>query len=207
MGIDYSIVGKRFGRLVVKELDHVSENNRGTWWRCECDCGNEKVVYRGSLTSGDIVSCGCYRAEHITEYGRTHGLTKHPLYSVWSGMIQRCTNANAANNYRYGGRGITVYSPWKEDFKSFYDWAINAGYKEGLTLDRIDNDKGYCPENCRWANRIEQQNNTRRNHVFIYNGNTHTLAEWARILQVNPETLRCRLNRGDLRDFENYKEK
>lgn len=143
--IDYSIVGKRFGRLTVIELDHINERGRGTWWKCKCDCGNETVVYRGSLTSGDVISCGCYRNEHIHEYGRTHGLSNNPLYVIWSGMIQRCTNPNASNNYRYVGRGITVYGPWKEDFKSFYDWAVNTGYQKGLTLDRMNNDKGYSP--------------------------------------------------------------
>lgn len=116
-------------------------------------------------------------------------------------MIQRCTNPNASNNYRYVGRGITVYGPWKEDFKSFYDWAVNTGYQKGLTLDRMNNDKGYSPENCRWANRIEQQNNTRRNHFVVYNGEKHTLAEWSRILNINAEILRRRVNRGDMSDF------
>ena len=108
---DYSIIGKRFGRLTVTGLDHI--HNHSTWWRCMCDCGNETVVYRGGLTSGDITSCGCYRKEHIREYGFRHGLTSDPLYIVWGGMIQRCTNENAANYERYGGRGIYVCEEWR----------------------------------------------------------------------------------------------
>lgn len=202
--IDYSIIGKRFGRLTVIDLDHVGEKNHSTWWRCLCDCGNETVVYRGSLTSGDIVSCGCYRYEHRSEYGRTHGLSKHPLYIVWSGMIRRCTNPNAANYGRYGSRGIDVCEEWRENFEFFYNWAMMSGYKKGLTLDRIDNDLGYFPDNCRWVDRKTQQNNTRQNHFVTYGGETHSVAEWSRILGINHETLRYRVNNGNMRDFEEY---
>lgn len=202
--IDYSIIGKRFGRLTVKELDHIGKN-RGTWWKCACDCGNETVVYRGSLTSGDIISCGCYRKEHIHEYGKTHGLTSSPLYSVWSGMIQRCANPNADNFERYGGRGITVCDDWRNHYESFHNWATESGYKKGLSLDRRDNEKGYFPENCQWADRYSQQNNTRRNHYVTWNGITHSIAEWSRILGVNHETLRYRINHGNMVDFERSK--
>ena len=202
--IDYSIIGKRFGRLVVVELDHVNKYN-STWWRCLCDCGNETVVYRGGLTSGDVTSCGCYRREHIHEYGRTHGLTRDPLYGVWSGMIQRCTNKNAQNYGRYGGRGIDVCDEWRTDFQQFYDWAVLSGYSEGLTIDRIDNELGYYPENCRWVTRQTQQNNTRNNHYVTFEGETHTIAEWSRLLGVNHETLRYRVNHNNMHDFERYK--
>ena len=201
--IDYSIIGKRFGRLVVVDLDHIGSSN-GTWWLCKCDCGNEKIVYRGGLTSGDITSCGCYRREHQHEYGRKHGLTNDPLYVVWSGMIQRCTNKRADNYERYGGRGICVCDEWRYDFQSFYDWAIDAGYEKGLTLDRIDNLYGYYPDNCRWVGHREQQSNTRRNRLFTYNGETHCVAEWSRILGVNHETLRYRIIHNNLKDFERY---
>lgn len=106
--IDYSIVGKRFGKLVVLDLDHVSKKHHGTWWRCRCDCGKEVVVYRGGLTSGDNISCGCYHKEHTHDFAKTHGMTGTPLYSTWSGMVQRCTNPHAQNFDRYGGRGITI---------------------------------------------------------------------------------------------------
>ena len=201
--IDYSIIGKRFGRLVVIDLDHVTPNHN-TYWRCQCDCGNEAVVYRGGLTSGDTISCGCYHHEHQHEYGRKHGLTNHPLYIVWSGMVQRCTNPNSQNYYRYGDRGIWVCDEWRYDFESFYNWAIDNGYSPGLTLDREDNDDGYHPENCRWVSRRTQQNNTRRNHLVTYNGETHSIAEWSRILSVNHESLRYRVLHGNMRDFERY---
>ena len=130
-------------------------------------------------------------------------MTKTRLYCVWSGMVQRCTNPSADNYARYGGRGIKVCEEWSNDFCAFRDWAITNGYAEGLTIDRIDNEGNYDPSNCRWVNRTTQQNNTRRNHFFEYNGITHTVAEWSRILGVNRETLRHRIIRGNLKDFEN----
>lgn len=201
--IDYSIVGKRFGRLTVIGLDHVGKH-RGTWWKCRCDCGAETVAYRGCLTSGDTTSCGCYRREHLSEYGKTHGLTRHPLYSVWSGMVQRCTNPKAQNYRRYGGRGIDVCEAWKCSFESFYNWAIENGYSTGLSIDRINNSLLYAPDNCRWVTRTAQQNNTRRNHSVTYNNETHTLAEWSRMLGVNHETLRYRVLHNNMNDFKNY---
>lgn len=199
--IDYSIIGKQFGRLTVISLAYIKDHS--TWWNCKCDCGKEVIVYRGSLTSGDTISCGCYHKERNHEFGLKHGLTKHPLYHKWSGMIQRCTNPNSDNYSRYGGRGITVCDEWLNDFKSFYDWSIQNGYKDGLTIDRIDNEKGYAPDNCRWITKKEQYSNLRRNHNITYNGVTHTLSEWARVLNINRETLRYRVNHGNYKDFEN----
>ena len=201
--IDYSIIGKRFGRLVVLDLDHVSEKNHNSWWKCQCDCGREVVVYRGSLTSGDSISCGCYHREHVRDFSKTHGMSSTPLYSTWSGMVQRCTNPNAKNYERYGGRGVTVCSEW-DDFKNFHDWAVTHGYEQGLTIDRKDNDLGYSPDNCRWVDRITQQNNTRRNKLVTFNGETRSIAEWSRILGINHETLQYRVNRGNMNDFEQY---
>ena len=201
MGADFSIIGKRFGRLLVMELDHVGKRGE-TWWKCKCDCGNDKIICRGGLTSGDNISCGCYHKEHNHEFNKKHGLTSHPLYTIWSGMVQRCHNKNASNYYRYGGKGISVCSEWKNDFKKFYDWAIGNGYAEGLSIDRKDNSKGYCPENCRWSNIQEQANNRTNNRYVTFNGVTHTLSEWSRITKVNIETLRYRINHNNFTDFE-----
>ena len=201
--IDYSIVGKRFGHLKVIELDHVDLKTRGTWWKCRCDCGNTTIVRRGSLSSGDTISCGCYHKEHTHDFAKTHGLTYNPLYTVWRGMIQRCTNQNASNYERYGGRGIDVCDEWRHNPENFCEWALSNGYKSGLTLDRKNNNLGYYPENCRWTTRKVQQNNTRRNRMFTYNGQTHSVAEWSRILNVNAETLRYRIIHGNFTDFEN----
>lgn len=119
-------------------------------------------------------------------------------------MRARCNNPKSHAYKNYGGRGITVCNEWDENFKSFYDWAMNNGYKPNLSIDRIDNDKGYCPDNCRWATRIEQSNNRRMCRHIIYNEVDHTIAEWSRILNVPYRNLRERINRGDMRDFERY---
>lgn len=119
-------------------------------------------------------------------------------------MRARCNNPKNHAYKNYGGRGITVCNEWDEDFKSFYDWAMNNGYKPNLSIDRIDNDKGYCPDNCRWATRIEQSNNRRMCRHIIYNEVDHTIAEWSRILNVPYRNLRERINRGDMQDFERY---
>ena len=197
--INYSIIGKRFGKLVVVELDHV---NNGTYWRCKCDCGREKIIRRGQLTSGDTISCGCYWEEKHGTFGLKHGMSKSKLYAVWSGMVQRCTNPKASNYYRYGGRGITICDEWRTNSKAFFDWAIANGYSEGLTIERVDNSGSYCPENCRWVGRVTQQNNTRRNHFVTWNGVTHSIAEWSRLLGINHATLRYRVNHGNMKDFE-----
>ena len=199
--IDNSIVGKRFGRLKVIEFSHLK--NKSSYWKCICDCGNEKVVCRGALTSGDTISCGCFHKEHKAEFGFKHGKTNTKLYGVWSGMVQRCTNPKASNYKRYGGRGIKICDEWRKNFVSFYDWAVTHGYKEGLSLDRIDVNGNYEPVNCRWATLEQQQNNMRNNHFIEYKGVTHTIAEWSRILKVNHETLRYRVIHNDFSDFEN----
>lgn len=201
--IDYSIIGKRFGHLTVLSLDHITERHN-TYWLCQCDCGNKTVVYRGGLTSGDTISCGCYHKEHNHEYGYKHGLTGTPLYTTWCGMNNRCRNENAANYERYGGRGISVCDEWKNDFITFHDWALSHGYEEGLSLDRINNDGNYEPSNCRWATREEQQNNRRNSHYFTYNNETHTIAEWGRILNIKDNLLNYRINKNNYMDFERY---
>lgn len=199
--IDYSIIGKRFGRLVVIRLDYI-DSAHYTHWICKCDCGNSVSIRRNQLTSGDNVSCGCYHREHNHEFGLKHGLTSNPLYKVWGGIKARCLNPKASNYERYGGRGITICDKWKDDFKAFYDWAISNGYKKGLSIDRIDNNGGYEPANCRWVDARTQQNNIRTNNIFTYKGITHTVTEWSRILRVNRETLRYRIKMRNLKDFE-----
>lgn len=124
-----------------------------------------------------------------------HGLSKSSLYSRWRGVKRRCFDKTIGNYYLYGGRGITMCEEWKS-FKNFYDWAIENGYREDLTLDRIDVNGNYCPENCRWVTHKIQSNNRRDNHFITYNNETHTIADWARKLNINLMTLNTRLNRN-----------
>ena len=125
-----------------------------------------------------------------------HGLRKHRLFSVWNGMKQRCFNSNWYAYKDYGGRGISVTDEWKDDFLCFYHWAMNNGYRQGLTLDRIDNSKGYSPDNCRWVTIKEQSNNRRSNRNITYKGQTKTLTQWSEELGMSFFTLRDRLNNG-----------
>lgn len=195
--IDRSVLGKRFGRLTVIDHDH------GTYWLCECDCGNTRVVRRDQLLSGFTISCdACFR-EGARERATTHGLSKHPIYKSWDCMKRRCEYPNAVNYGQYGGRGITICDEWK-DFETFYDWSINNGYKPGLSIDRIDTNGDYKPENCRWTDRVTQANNKTNSLRVNFGGETHTVAEWSRILDVPYHRLRRHVLSDDMHDFEEY---
>lgn len=122
-----------------------------------------------------------------------HGDTGTRLYSIWNTMKQRCSNPNAINYHLYGGKGIMVCNEWIESYEEFKKWSLLNGYSEKLTLDRIDSKKGYSPNNCRWTDWGTQQNNRCNNHLITYNGETHTLSQWARIVGLHPKTLSRRI--------------
>ena len=160
MGKINNLTGKRFGRLKVIKYYGSNKNGRALWL-CQCDCGNTKVVLGNSLLSKLTFSCGCYNKEYSKELHSKHNMSSSKLYKVWGGMKTRCYNKNFIYYCNYGGRGIKVCDEWKNDFSKFYKWAINNGYKEGLTIDRINNDGNYEPNNCRWVTRAEQNRNKR----------------------------------------------
>ena len=118
------------------------------------------------------------------------------IYKVWSGIKQRCFNPNSNRYKNYGGRGISICDEWKNSFETFCKWALENGYKEGLSIDRIDHEKDYDPSNCRWTDEITQQNNRTNNTLYEYEGETHTLTEWSRIKGIKPKTFCTRWRRG-----------
>lgn len=196
----YDLTGKRFGRLTVLARAGSDSGKNATWF-CRCDCGNEVVVVGSNMRCGDTRSCGCLRREMQSRAASTHRESKTRLYKVWAGIKSRCYNPNTDNYKYYGGRGIVMCEEWRDDFESFRDWSFANGYdpnarSQECTIDRIENDKPYCPENCRWANHLEQCNNQGKNKLFEHNGEIHTMAEWARSLGIKYTTLRARIRRG-----------
>lgn len=152
------LVGQRFGRLVVISF---KESVKGSpKWNCLCDCGNEVVCYGGNLKKGHSNSCGCYRKDRTVESRSTkNGASKHPLWGVYNQMVSRCHNEDNPSYYNYGGRGIKVCDRWLESAFNFYEDMGDC--PEGMSLERVNNDQGYSPENCKWETKSMQQFNQR----------------------------------------------
>jgi DNA-binding protein Fis len=194
------LVGQRFGRLVV-----VSEDGRDSQgkvlFKCLCDCGNYITTRAYSLRNGSCRSCGCRRKEVSSENNSTHGHSNEKLYGVWRGMIKRCYDPNHQAYERYGGRGITVCQEWLDNYEAFRDFMLVNGYDEyGLayenTIDRIDNNKGYSPDNCRVATMRTQSLNKSSNHLITYKGKKMTVTEAAEKNNLTNHQVFNRLDKG-----------
>lgn len=193
------ITGMKFGRLTVlgfvgRRCDIGHGQNRDAMWRCRCECGNEIITGAYNLKSGNTTSCGCYNHEINLTRITTHGESNTRLYKCWEAIIQR-TKPNVCKSYfkHYGSKGITVCEEWKK-YENFAKWAKENGYRDDLTIDRIDPDKGYYPENCRWATWVEQNNHLSRNGYIEIDGETKTLAQWARHYGIKYGTVSGRLH-------------
>lgn len=159
-------------------------------WQCKCDCGKfkKKPVSTYCLKSGKVKSCGCLYLESNKGRNRRHGMTHSRLWHIWSSMHNR-----VKHHKLYAG--LSVCDEWRS-FESFRSWALSSGYTDDLTIDRIDNSKGYSPSNCRWATYKVQENNRRNNRIVTIHGTAHTLSEWSDIIGINPSTLANRISYG-----------
>ena len=178
--------GQKFNMLTV--IRRVPSKH--TRWECLCDCGNTTYVSDANLVRGAVKSCGCLKKKGN---GGTHHKCYTRLYRIYSEILRRCYNPHTHEYPRYGGRGITMCDEWKQSFVAFYDWANNNGYSDELTIDRIDNDGIYSPENCRWATVTEQANNRRSCIMITRDGKTQSLKQWCDELNISYKTVHMRV--------------
>lgn len=188
------ITGQTFGRLTVIKRIPSTYQNDSTKWECQCICGNKKIIVGSKLRRGHTTSCGCFRDEMRSKNATTHGMSFSTEYESWNAMMSRCYYSKSQNWKLYGGRGIKVCPRWHE-FEYFY---ADMGSKPSPfhTINRIDNNKGYSPNNCVWSTAKEQANNKRNNHILTAFNKTQTLAQWSDEYRIKPSTLRERLERG-----------
>lgn len=184
------LINSKFGRLTV--LDTYIKN-KTRYCECECDCGNAKTTTYDHLKYGYTKSCGCLLIDNAKNNFTTHGKSNHPLHAVWNTMKQRCYNRNNKSYDNYGGRGIKVCKEWLDDFMNFYNWAINNGYESGLTVDRLNANGDYEPNNCRLVDMTIQQNNRSNNIILSYKNENRTLSEWSKLYNISSSTIRKRL--------------
>lgn len=192
----HDITGQTFERWTV--LEYLGNSK----WLCKCECGTVKSVQLAHLKNGTSLSCGCYAKEKTAERTRTHGEASKKagkatrLYRIWYHLAGRCENPNDDAYSNYGGRGITIYPEWRKSYTVFREWSLQNGYKDNLSIDRIDNNGNYEPGNCRWTTAKEQCNNKRNNHLLTCNGETKTMAQWAEEVGINYDTLKRRIKLG-----------
>lgn len=186
-------MGKKFNRLTVIGTGYRRGDRPAVL--CECECGNKHIVRRSFLISGAVKSCGCLQREITSKNKTKHGKTGTRLYSIWQGMKSRCKYEGSKIYKYYGGRGITYCKEW-EKFEPFYKWAMENGYQNNLTLDRIDNDGDYEPDNCRWVTMDVQVKNSRHNKYYKIGDDVKCLSEWCDIFDRNYKTIQSRLTLG-----------
>ena len=198
MGKFIDLTGQKFGRLTV--LSRTDNNkHRQVMWLCQCKCGNFIVVRGYRLKDGHTKSCGCLHKEqaiiNVSKH-HSHKLSNTRLYQTWQNIKKRCLNYKDKNYKNYGGRGIEICNEWLKP-ESFLKWALNNGYRDNLTIDRIDNNKGYTPNNCRWVDNKTQCRNRRSNIIIKHQNKKITLTELSEITNLPYSCLYARYLRGD----------
>lgn len=190
-----NVIGEKYGRLtIIGELEH-NGRSRKVIVKCECQISTIKSVLLSSLKNGETKSCGCWSRESAKLRATTHGMTKHPLYRIWAGIIKRCTNPKNHAYKNYGGRNIIVCEEWRK-FENFYA-DMHKTYKAGLSIDRIDNDKGYSKDNCQWATNAQQVRNRRMTIFITMNGETKCVKDWATQTNVDYKKSIVRIHKGE----------
>ena len=179
--------GERYGRLtIIREVEPKREPHKVIRrFLCKCDCGKEVVCRLGNIRYGTTRSCGCHR-----KYER--GIYKSRLYRIWTGIIDRCTHKRKTTSKHYALINVSMCNEWRNNFMAFYNWAMKHGYNDDLSIDRIDNNGGYYPDNCRWATPVQQANNKSNNIIVTRNGESHTAAEWCNIIGLSYKTFKTR---------------
>lgn len=185
--------GDVIGRYLI--LNEAERRGSKRYYLCKCECGNEKEVRMDSLRNGKAISCGCYNKEMSIKANTKHGMYKTRIYRIWHGMKSRCLNYNNDSYKNYGGRGISICSEWM-DFSAFKKWSIINGYKDFLTIERVNVNGNYNPQNCTWISMEEQRRNTTVTKNISYDGKTLTLRQWAKEMNMCNSTLSRRLKKG-----------
>lgn len=192
------LTGMVFGRLtaIAPAEDHIAKNGyHRTQWLCQCECGNQIVALSANLKRGNTNSCGCYKHDVALTACVTHGDRHSRLYRIWTGIKTRCFDAATPTYRRYGARGISMCDEWVSQYQAFKDWSMSHGYNDSLTIDRIDNNGNYCPENCRWVTAKVQANNRSSTKRYDYNGSQYTISELSDMTGVKYHTLLARIER------------
>lgn len=199
MGRFKDLTGMTFGMLTV--VERAPNQGKRVRWKCRCECGNEVITRGDHLTSGHAKSCGCQQSKN--QFKLKHSMSHSRIYRIWLGIKTRCFNPKDKGYKNYGGRGITMHIAWIDDFQAFYDCVSKLEHfgEEGYTLDRIDNNGNYEPNNLRWATSKEQCRNTRQNIIVEYNGQLMTLMDVSEKSGICWNTLKCRIKRGESGDF------
>lgn len=203
MSNKYDLHGTRFGRLLV--IEESGRKHKEIVWKCKCDCGKYADVTSSNLRSGHTKSCGCLQIDRTKASNTKHGLYGSPIHRTYYNMKNRCYNPHYHLFFHYGGKGITVCDEWlgEKGLENFTEWSKSHGYSPYLSIDRIDNSKGYSPSNCRWVDMKAQQNNRTNNHIINISGISRTLKQWSEICKIPYfRLLNISRKRGDARVAE-----
>ena len=193
------ITNQKFGYLTALYIDENRVNTKHTYWICECVCGKKRSLQTHQLTTGKVTSCGCQNLRKKKSNIIAHN---HRLYNLYNSMLGRCYNPKCINYKYYGAKGISVCDEWKNSFETFVVWANQNGYNDTLSIDRIDNSKGYNPENCRWVEMREQYINKKYTALYTHNGITLTMKEWCDVLDFSYVLAKTRRREAKRKNIE-----